>query len=154
MPDGTVRVIGFTRGYDENSSVRKAYLERALNLGTDNPYLKCRALIDRYFERAGHNWTDTSTLPLRRVFVSELDACVQAAGERVLPDVMRLLSTAYSHVGDPHNACAWLQRTYRFESASFDTKTWISLFGDVQSRAGNPVPGVPKFPGFTCSMPK
>lgn len=153
MPDGKERVVGYTRGYDEKSPRRRAYLRQAFALGQDIPQLRCRALVDEFEAQGGRLWADESKLPLRRELVANLESCLKAGEGRVLPWLHRFLSQAYSYIGDPEMACKTMQGAYSFEPASFTTKEWRGLFEAVERVAKRPVPGVPAFPNFVCRMP-
>jgi hypothetical protein len=155
MPDGTERVIGYTRGYDPKSPTRSAHLVRALELGQDIPQLRCRALADAFTADGGRVWADQSKLSMRRRFVADLEACLKTADGRVFPWVLQLLWQTYAYIGEPEKACATLQHAYRFEPAAFEASAWPRLFANVESTARRPGPqsGLPAFPDFVCRMP-
>jgi hypothetical protein len=153
MPDGTVRVIGYTRGYDEKSPPRKAFLAKALVLGEDIPQLPCRALADSFSNQGGDIWADQSKLALRKQFAAELEACLTSADGRIFPWVILYLSDVYSYIGDPRKACDTLRRAYQFEPAAYQAKMWPRLFENVERNARKPIAGLPAFPDFACKMP-
>lgn len=153
-PDGKVQVIGYTRGYDEKSPSRKANLGKALELGTDIPQLRCRALVDAFVAKGGKIWNDQSKKELRLQLIDELEGCLAVANERFFPWILAFLADLYSYVGNPTMACKTIQRAYRFEPRAYESSFWPQFFQKVEDAAKKPPKGLPAFPDFVCQMPK
>jgi hypothetical protein len=151
--DGKVRVVGYTRGYDEKSPIRKAHLTKALELGERIPQLRCRALVDAFVAQGGRVWIDQSKKPLRLQLIADLEDCIKRADGRLFPWVLGFLSDLYSYVGEPVQACAALQRAYRFEPAAYEANRWPNLFEKVTTNARKPPTGLQAFPDFVCKIP-
>jgi hypothetical protein len=150
--DGKVQILGYTRGYDQKSPVRKAYMDKALAIGSDVPLLRCDAIIKKFFEQKGGVWADASKTPMRRQFIADIEACVKSAGGRVFPSTLQVLSQAYSAVGEHARACDTLQRAYRFEPRSYTAKEWPAVFGRVEWAARQKDGNFPTIPGFVCAI--
>lgn len=150
--NGKMQVAGYTRGYDEKSPVRKAYMDKALAMGGDLPLLRCDAIIKKFFQQKGGVWADATKTPMRRQFISDIEACVRNASGRVYPSTLLVLSQAYSAVGDHATACDTLQRAYQFEPRSYTAKEWPTVFGKVEWAAKQKDGNFPPISGFVCAI--
>jgi len=152
--NGKMKIVGYTRGYDEKSPVRKAYMVSAWEMGGDVPLLQCDAITKKFFEQKGGVWADASKTPMRRQYIADTEACVKSAGERVFPSTLLVLSQAYSAVGEHAMACDTLRRAYQFEPRSYAAKAWPGIFQGVEWAAKPRNGNFPAAPGFACAMPK
>lgn len=153
-PDGKLQVVGYTRGYDEKSPTRRAYRQKALELGEAIPMLRYEKMEDAFDDQRGAIWIDQSPAKkqLRLEMISDIENLERTAAGRLPTGALHLLWMLYSYTGNPEMACKTIQRAYQTEPRAFNN--WTNVFRNIEREAHKPVPGSPAFPDFVCPMPK